>query len=173
VPQLVDRSLARAGGRVIGGVIKALGTSGSPERTALDAWLRARFAEAPQEVRDSARAVWDTLKTELRDPDHPSPELESTLAGLVQRMGEAVIASPAMRAWINEAVEHLILDYVVPWRRQIGHYIEEVVRAWDPKEVTRIIELQVGHDLQFIRLNGTAIGALIGVLLFTASSFFG
>lgn len=170
VPVLVDRSLARAGSRLLGGVIKALGVVGSPERAALDAWLRNRFAEAPAELQSQAREVWDKLKTEMLDPAHaPDPELEAALAGLVTRMGEAVVASPALRGWINEAVEHLVLDYVVPWRRQIGHYIEEVVRQWDPQEVTRIIELQVGHDLQFIRLNGTAIGALIGILLFLAS----
>jgi uncharacterized membrane-anchored protein YjiN (DUF445 family) len=174
VPELIDRSLARAGGRMVGGVIKALGVAGSPERAALDAWLRARFAEAPPELQDSARAVWDRLRSEMLGPgEAPSPELQATLARLVERMGEAIIVSPAMRGWINEAVELVIVDYVVPWRRQIGHYIEEVVRDWDPKEVTCIIELQVGHDLQFIRLNGTAIGALIGVLLFLAARAFG
>ena len=171
VPLAVDRSLARAGSRLLGGVIKALGTAGSPERVALDNWLRARFAEAPAALQSQAREVWDRLKTEMLDPAHaPDPELEAALAGLVTRMGGAIIDSPALRGWINDAVEHLVLDYVVPWRRQIGHYIEEVVRQWDPQEVTRIIELQVGHDLQFIRLNGTAIGALIGVLLFLASA---
>lgn len=169
IPSLVDRGLARAGSSMMAGVIKALGTPGSPERAALDHWIRARIAEVPEDIAQEAQAAWETLKGELLDPTNQAPsELEYALAGLAQRAGETIIKSVPLRDWINEAIERLVIDYVVPWRHQIGRYIEDVVRGWDAKEVSQIVELQVGHDLQFIRLNGTAIGALIGVVLFLA-----
>jgi uncharacterized membrane-anchored protein YjiN (DUF445 family) len=171
VPLVVDRRLAKAGTTVLGGLIKALGTPGSPERAALDRWLRERVAEVPEDVRQSAQLVLDELKAGADTP--ASPALSRSLAALIERAGGALIANPAMRERINAGIERLVIDYIVPWRRQISQYIEDVVRQWNPDQVTRLIELQVGHDLQFIRLNGTAIGALIGVGLYLAARLSG
>ena len=58
------------------------------------------------------------------------------------------------------------MDYVTPWRAQIAEYIAEVVAGWDGRKVAEVIELQVGRDLQYVRINGTLVGALIGSGLF-------
>lgn len=174
VPAFVDKRLAQAGTTVLDGLIEALGTPGSVERRALDEWLRARVAEIPDDIQDAASVVWTQLKEQMGDAAHePTSETREALAALVQRAGRALEGSPQMRAWVNSAVERLVVDYIVPWRTQIGAYIEDVVRGWDAREVTRIVELQVGRDLQFIRINGTLIGALIGVALFLAGGLIG
>jgi uncharacterized membrane-anchored protein YjiN (DUF445 family) len=97
--------------------------------------------------------------------------LTRSIAGLIERGGDALIGNERLRARLNAGIERVIIDYIVPWRRQISRYVEDVVRQWNPDQVTRLIELQVGHDLQYIRLNGTVIGALIGVGLFLAARF--
>jgi uncharacterized membrane-anchored protein YjiN (DUF445 family) len=51
----------------------------------------------------------------------------------------------------------------------VGHLIAQTVSAWDPEETSRRIELLVGRDLQFIRINGTLVGGLVGLLIYTVS----
>jgi uncharacterized membrane-anchored protein YjiN (DUF445 family) len=53
----------------------------------------------------------------------------------------------------------------VRYRRQLSALITEVVKSWDAQEVSRKIEAEIGRDLQYIRVNGTFVGGLIGVVL--------
>jgi uncharacterized membrane-anchored protein YjiN (DUF445 family) len=66
------------------------------------------------------------------------------------------------------ALETLMLAH----RHQISLIIADVVRSWDASEVSRKVELEIGKDLQFIRLNGTLVGGCVGVLLYAASVVF-
>ena len=54
-------------------------------------------------------------------------------------------------------------------RHEVGQLIAQTVSRWDPDETSRRIELQVGRDLQFIRINGTLVGGLVGLILYTMS----
>jgi len=56
-------------------------------------------------------------------------------------------------------------------KNEIGGYIERVVRNWDSTTLVERLELQVGKDLQFIRINGTLVGGLVGLLIFIASKW--
>ena len=58
-----------------------------------------------------------------------------------------------------------------PRRAEIGAYIAEVVRRWDTQTLVDKLELSVGRDLQFIRINGTLVGGLIGLLIFATSKW--
>jgi uncharacterized membrane-anchored protein YjiN (DUF445 family) len=60
---------------------------------------------------------------------------------------------------------------ILPWRAEIGRFISDVVRGWEAQTVTERMELAVGRDLQYIRINGTLMGALIGCALFLISHF--
>jgi uncharacterized membrane-anchored protein YjiN (DUF445 family) len=55
----------------------------------------------------------------------------------------------------------------------VGALIEHTVRTWDPEETSRRLELAVGRDLQFVRINGTLVGGLVGLLLYTISRLAG
>ena len=70
-----------------------------------------------------------------------------------------------LNVWLDEAVR----TGIVPWRREIGAFITEVVRSWDPKTLTDRAELAIGRDLQFIRVNGTIVGGLVGCVLYLIS----
>jgi uncharacterized membrane-anchored protein YjiN (DUF445 family) len=84
--------------------------------------------------------------------------------------GELLQQNPALQDYVNAAFERLVVDYIAPWRDQISNFIAEVVAGWDAKTVSDLIELEVGRELQFVRINGTVIGALIGTVLFLISS---
>ena len=55
---------------------------------------------------------------------------------------------------------------IVPRRAEIGAFVTQVVENWDAGTLVNRMELQVGRDLQFIRINGTIVGGLVGLLLF-------
>ncbi|TIY09000.1 MAG: DUF445 family protein, partial [Mesorhizobium sp.] len=63
------------------------------------------------------------------------------------------------------ALERLAL-YIVSWRGEISSFFSDVVRNWDTKALSDRLELVVGSDLQYIRMNGTIVGALVGCLLY-------
>jgi uncharacterized membrane-anchored protein YjiN (DUF445 family) len=165
VPGFVDREIAGAARKALSHAIEALGRPGSAERVAVDTWLRHRFEEMPEDLRATAAQVWRDLQTEISEGER----LIEAVAGLVARLGSTIAQSPELRATLNAGLETAVRDYIAPWREQIGGYIAGVVARWDPRQVTRIVELQVGRDLQYVRLNGTLIGALIGVGLYLAN----
>jgi len=67
--------------------------------------------------------------------------------------------------WIIRAAKHLVAEYGV----EITAIITETVERWDAEEASRRIELHVGRDLQFIRINGTVVGALAGLIIYTVA----
>ena len=66
-----------------------------------------------------------------------------------------------------------VLRIVEQHRHEVGQLIAHTVSVWDPEETSRRIELQVGRDLQFIRINGTLVGGLIGLVLYSLMRFLG
>ena len=60
-----------------------------------------------------------------------------------------------------------MLRIVEQHRHEVGQLIAHTVSVWDPDETSRRIELQVGRDLQFVRINGTLVGGLVGLILYT------
>ena len=66
-----------------------------------------------------------------------------------------------------------MLRIVEQHRHEVGQLIAHTVSVWDPDETSRRIELQVGRDLQFVRINGTLVGGLVGLLLYTLTQVAG
>jgi len=119
----------------------------------------------------AAEAIWDEIKREIAaDLDRAEPEIGAVVRRMVQTAGAILEETPALQDYANAALERLIVDYIAPWRVQISDFIAEVVQGWDARTVTALIELEVGRDLQYVRVNGTVVGALIGTLLFLISA---
>jgi uncharacterized membrane-anchored protein YjiN (DUF445 family) len=89
------------------------------------------------------------------------------IAGALVALGKGILAEPALQqklnAWWLNAVEKMVLRH----GNQISSLITEVVKSWDAAEVSDRVELEVGKDLQFIRINGTLVGGIAGVVLHT------
>jgi uncharacterized membrane-anchored protein YjiN (DUF445 family) len=95
------------------------------------------------------------------------------LADSASSLGRWLDEDGARRTRINRRLRLLALRTVLPRRTEIGAYIAAVVDNWDTATLVTRLELQVGKDLQFIRINGTLVGGLVGLLIFTLSRAFG
>lgn len=97
--------------------------------------------------------------------EDPEGELRSratiALAEFAERVGTDEALQRKFDGWFEDAVVHLVTTY----RDELTAVISQTVERWDAGETSRRIELQVGRDLQFIRLNGTMVGALAGVAI--------
>ncbi|GAB3580330.1 DUF445 domain-containing protein [Leifsonia lichenia] len=122
-------------------------------------------------VRELAGSAWQAAKTAAVDAlADPQSELrqraEAALADAGARLASDRELGAKVNVWLTDAAVHLVATY----RHDIASVIGDTVTAWDPKETTEKIELQVGKDLQFIRINGTVVGALAGVAIFTVAT---
>lgn len=96
-------------------------------------------------------------------PDAPSPEpLERALAGVAER----ALTNEQLLQDIDDALERLVLGVVDQYRPEVAELIARTVEGWDATDASRKIEIQVGRDLQFIRINGTLVGGLVGLVLY-------
>ncbi len=158
-----------------------------PARIAIDGYLsrladnlqndpatREKLENAKASLFDSPRIgalaaeAWNTAKngllTALADPDSG---LRRRAASALQEVGERLTTDAALQhrvdTWVSDAAVFLVDRY----RHDIASIITDTVERWDPAETTEKIELMVGRDLQYIRLNGTFVGALAGLAIFT------
>ncbi|AQA02019.1 hypothetical protein BVC93_05760 [Mycobacterium sp. MS1601] len=125
---------------------------------------------ARHEVSKAAETAWRTLKRlVLEGVDDPSSTLRARIAESVVRLGESLCSDADLRDkvddWIVRGVQHLVSQYGV----EITAIITETIERWDAEEASRRIELHVGRDLQFIRINGTVVGALAGLVIYTVA----
>jgi uncharacterized membrane-anchored protein YjiN (DUF445 family) len=116
----------------------------------------------------------DALETRLRpSTEQEAHELSDRLSGWLASFGawlsDEAEAVEIFNDWARRAVQRI----VVPRRRVIGRMIASVVAAWDAQGVVEKLELQVGADLQYIRINGTIVGGLVGLSLYALSALIG
>ena len=129
---------------------------------------------AHPEVQNLIGSAWTTAKRMLLDAaEDPSSELRTRVREGVRSLGGKLIADEAMRAkvdgWVEDAAAYVVRNY----SSEITTLITDTVERWDAKETSRKIELQVGRDLQFIRINGTVVGALAGLVIYAVAQLIG
>ncbi len=113
------------------------------------------------------RSLWRDLAAWIReDVARDGSAIATRIGSIGGEIGLRLAADADMRAWINGGIVGLVLPEVERYREGIREFIVERVHQWSAEELTRELELAVGSDLQFIRYNGTAVGALIGGILY-------
>lgn len=118
-------------------------------------------------------AVWhETSRVMLEDLSRPNSKARIAVEKVCLLVGRALATDEAMLKHIDALLERLAV-YLVSWRHEIGAFVAEVVRSWDTPTMVDRLELVVGSDLQYIRMNGTIVGALAGCLIFLISQLLG
>ncbi len=122
-------------------------------------------------VRALATSTWETARAALVEMlEDPESDLRIRMVSAAQDFGRKLVEDATLQykidVWVMGIVEHLVRNY----RHDLAGVITETVQRWDAREAAEKIELQVGKDLQFIRINGTVVGALAGLTIFAVAT---
>jgi len=128
---------------------------------------------AHSEAQAWIRSIWSELcQTALDDLAQPSSRMRLALERPISIVAQALATDAVMQRHIDDVIEQLAAS-VMAWRGEIGSFVAEVVRNWNTQTFCDRLELVVGSDLQYIRMNGTIVGACAGCVIFTVAWLFG
>ncbi len=121
-------------------------------------------------LREFSASLWADAKAALarRLERKEVAEPDAIERGLVT-IAEAALDDPALLEKIDQWIVDALVYAVDQYRNEVGALIEHTVGQWDPDATSRKIELQIGRDLQFIRINGALVGGLVGLILYSLS----
>ena len=163
-----------------------IGPDGSELREAFNAWMRAeivrmetdpeRAAEIGQAIRkvvahDTVQAwlwdIWARLRLALEaDAGRPGGHTKAFFEGALGNLGTLLGSDPAVRARVQHAGETILVSVLPSARTTLSSFISDVVGKWDNATLIDRLELRVGRDLQYVRVNGTVVGFLVGGLVY-------
>jgi uncharacterized membrane-anchored protein YjiN (DUF445 family) len=113
------------------------------------------------DVRDWLSTLWLNVKKLIVDgAADPNSDLRRSVESLTVRAGESLRDDPAIAAKVEEVLQRMTGHVVRDYADDLASVISATVERWDTAETSRRLELQVGRDLQFIRINGTVVGSL-------------
>ncbi len=154
-----------------------------PDRIAITAWLTrlaadlqdsgspaaVRLETAKLELLDSPAAaglfasLWETIKGLLADG--PSEGRAATTSRFAAELGGVIGANPGLADALDTLARRAVVSVVATYGSGIVRLVSDTIRSWDAATVTDRLEAAVGRDLQYIRINGTVIGGLIGLAI--------
>lgn len=117
-------------------------------------------------VRDLWQGLRERLRADLADEDS---QLSRRVAGMGQWLGMSLAGDAALRVRLNVRLELWAATFAPDVAQSVAEHIRATMQRWDAQEMARLVELHIGRDLQFIRINGTVVGGCIGLLLFAVS----
>ncbi|MFF1816024.1 DUF445 domain-containing protein [Kribbella sp. NPDC058245] len=157
--QAVDRLLRKL----------AIDLQNDPETMARFEAFKARMLTHP-DMGSSLTAVWDSLRTALIDSiQDPASTLRVRGVKVIQDLGQRLQTDDVLRGKVDDRATEAVSYVVRTYGTEIVSVISDTIARWDGREASARIELHVGRDLQFIRINGTIVGALVGLLIHTVS----
>ncbi len=123
-------------------------------------------------VRNALATLWLPLKKAVLEAAlDPDSELRRVGASVIRQTGTALRDDTALQAkcegWVLGVMDHVLSHYA----GELTGIITHTVSRWDAESTSRRLELQVGRDLQFIRINGTMVGSLVGLIIYSVSRF--
>jgi uncharacterized membrane-anchored protein YjiN (DUF445 family) len=189
-PRFVDRKVGeRVYKELLRFVTEMRDSPGHPARGAVDRFLgdfatelqsdpdtRARVERlkkdllARSEVQELIESVWGSVRAMIvAAAEDERSELRlrtrASLLSLGSRLSQDERLREKVDSWLEDAATYVVTTY----RDEITSLISETVAGWDADQTSRKIEAHVGRDLQFIRINGTVVGALAGLVIYTVS----
>jgi uncharacterized membrane-anchored protein YjiN (DUF445 family) len=118
--------------------------------------------------RDAVEALWTTIRGVLEEATRDeSSDLRRRLVAGIASFGARLAADAELQGTVDRYVQDAAGHLVTSYRDEVATVISETIHRWDGEEASRRIELLAGRDLQFIRINGTVVGGLVGVLIHT------
>lgn len=123
---------------------------------------------ARPELADLARTVWANTRSFIeRSASGETQVLQHHLAGMFVAAGEALAGDAELRGEINEGLVTVLRSFVADQKSGVSTFISDQVKAWNMTQLISLIEINIGRDLQYIRFNGSLIGGLAGLALYS------
>jgi uncharacterized membrane-anchored protein YjiN (DUF445 family) len=127
--------------------------------------LKSELVSQPQ-IRDFAAAVWRDVKEQIADQtEDPQSELHARIARLVMQTGERLQRDPTLQRAAERSLDSAARLVLTSYEGELIALVSGTISRWDAQETSRRLELLLGPDLQYIRINGTVVGALAGLAL--------
>jgi uncharacterized membrane-anchored protein YjiN (DUF445 family) len=141
----------------------------SPEVSAKAEALKSDLLRHPA-VEEFAASLWERARNaaERLTTEEDGKALEPLSRG-ISAVGGSLLANPDRLEDLDDFLTGFAASVLERHRHEVGTLIAETVRQWDPEVAAERLELAVGRDLQFIRLNGTLVGGLAGLIIYTVS----
>src|ERR1700674_435854 len=119
---------------------------------------------ARPELGDLARTIWSNARTFIeRSASGESHVLQQPLAGMFVKAGETLAADSELRNEINQGFVAVLRSFIADQKSGVSSFISDQVKGWDMRQLISLIEINIGKDLQYIRFNGSLIGGLAGL----------
>jgi uncharacterized membrane-anchored protein YjiN (DUF445 family) len=121
-----------------------------------------------KEVQDYVNGIWDEIKLSITNDLEKGNQssIKNSISNLIQGFGTGIKDDPIMIDKINNFIKIDLLSVLLNNKKVIGDLISSTVKSWDGKEVSEKLELEIGKDLQYIRINGTLVGGMIGLVIY-------
>jgi uncharacterized membrane-anchored protein YjiN (DUF445 family) len=121
---------------------------------------------ANDELQDYLYGLWRELAENIeKDIDNPDSAIRKNVGQWLTGVADELEGDVDMQAWVNTWLVEAITSLVGRNRAQIASLISDTVKSWDGQDTSRRVELAIGRDLQFIRINGTLVGGLVGLII--------
>ena len=121
-------------------------------------------------VRNYTIEVWHDIKSRLvADAGSPDSQMAAKLEGTLSAFSNDLLRDERVQRKLNQWIRIFATEAIVARREMIADLVARVIRKWDAETMSRKLELHVGKDLQYIRINGTLVGGLVGLLLHAVS----
>lgn len=179
-------SIARRVLTQVNGELDKMEADGSDLRAAFDEWMRreiARIEDDPARAAEIGRAVrgvithqtiqgwvwdvWSRLRLAMEaDAARPGGHTVAYLEGALANLGAMLTADPGARARLQRAAEGTVASLLPAGQARVSDFIAVVVANWDAATITDKLELRIGRDLQYVRINGTLVGFLAGGVVY-------
>src|ERR1700676_127756 len=123
---------------------------------------------ARPELGDLARTLWSNTRSFIeRSASGETEVLQHHLARMFVETGEALAGDSELRSEINQGLVAVLRSFIADQKSGVSSFISDQVKAWDMAQLISLIEINIGKDLQYIRFNGSLIGGLAGLGLYS------
>jgi uncharacterized membrane-anchored protein YjiN (DUF445 family) len=123
---------------------------------------------ARPELGDLARNIWSNTRSFIeRSASGETQVLQHHLTRMFMEAGEALAGDSELGAEINQGLVAVLRSFIADQKSGVSSFISDQVKGWDMGQLISLIEINIGKDLQYIRFNGSLIGGLAGLSLYT------
>lgn len=126
-----------------------------------------------ENLRNYTDDAWDSIKKMLwKNIEDPKSSLKNYLHKNIEKLSENLTNDEELGLRINKWIRHFLYRMILKNRTEVERLISSTVSGWEGKELSDKLELEVGKDLQFIRINGTLVGGLVGLIIYIVTQLF-